>query len=147
MLWRIKRIIRKIRNIFLWLPILWQDEQWDGNYVFRILDFKFKLMEENFLNDAIIADAEKCAKEIHICRLLCKRLYENEYDDMLGLIHHSIDFDDFIQRINSGQKTITCGRLGWCDNTSWMRYEDYMIQQDLELLFKLMQKHIHCWWD
>jgi hypothetical protein len=82
MLWRIKRFIRKIRNIFLWLPILWRDEQWDGTYVFRILDFKFKLMEENFINDAYVADAKKCAREIHICRLLCKRLIDCEYEEM-----------------------------------------------------------------
>jgi hypothetical protein len=146
MLWRIKRFIRKIRNIFLWLPILWRDEQWDGTYVFRILDFKFKLMEENFINDAYVADAKKCAREIHICRLLCKRLIDCEYEEMLGLIHHSIDFDDFIQRLNSGQKTITCSRLGY-GGKRWMMYEDYMIQQDLDLLFKIMNKHINCWWD
>ena len=144
---RIRRIYHKIKYILRWLPIIWRDEQWDGMFVFQLLDFKFKLMEEHFNSDrAISADAKKCARELYICRLLCKRLYLQEYDEMLNLVHLTIDFDDFIKRLNSGQKTITCNRLGW-GGKRWMKYEDYMVTQDVEFLFKIMKKHIRCWWD
>jgi len=144
---RIKRIYHKIRSIFHWLPIIWGDEQWDSRYLFELIAFKLKLMEDHFNSDrAIVADAKKIAKEIHTCRLLCERLYLQEYDDMLGLVHHSIDFDDFVERLNRGQKTITCNLIGWTGNR-WVQYEEYMIVQDLEYLFKIMKKHVRCWWD
>ena len=57
-------------------------------------------------------------EKMHLCVLLLDRLIEEDYIDV--------------------------PRIGWPE---WWKYEDYMIEQDVALLFKTMQKHIRCWWD
>lgn len=143
----VRQIIQGLKNLWFWIPVIWNDRGWDEYYLFRLLVFKFKLME-NFYNSehAISADRKHVASKVRICRLLCERLAENDYDSMLDLEYHSGDFNDFVRRVSNGQKTVTCHTLGHYGDR-WMKYEDYMMKQDVELLCRIMQKHILTWWD
>lgn len=144
---RIRTIIRSIKNLWHWFPIIWNDRQWDCCYLFELLAFKFKLMED-FYNSkyAVSADTKDIASKVRICRLLCERIYQEDYGSMLDLIYHSDSFDDFLKRLNSGQETITCETIGWTGDR-WMKYETYMRDQDVELLCKIIKKHSPSWWD
>lgn len=57
-------------------------------------------------------------KKMHLCVLLLDRLIEDDYADVPS--------------------------IGW--SKGW-KYEEYMIEQDVRLLFETMRKHIRCWWD
>lgn len=37
-----KRLLKRIRNIIRWLPVLWKDEDWDYSYIYNILKFKIQ---------------------------------------------------------------------------------------------------------
>lgn len=115
--------------------------------MFRILAHKLELMEKFFnSNESCIADAQKCAKEIKTCRILCKRLYEQNYDSMLDLVHHQENFNDYIKALNDGKPTTTCNTINWTEER-WINYEDYMTRQDMEYLCKMLRKHVRGWWD
>ena len=53
-----------IRNLIYWLPILWDDRDWDSNYLLRILIHKLNGMEKHIREHALIADAEEIADQI-----------------------------------------------------------------------------------
>ena len=58
-------------------------------------------------------------EKMHLCVLLLDRLIEEDY--VLGIPPR-----------------------GW--SKPW-EYGDYMVEQDVRLLFETMRKHIRCWWD
>jgi len=104
-------------------------------------------MEDFYNSDrAVSADRKHVASKVRICRLLCERLARNNYDSMLDLEFHGETWDDFLERLNSGRKIVTCHTLGHYGDR-WGKYESYMMNQDIELLCKVIQKHIFTWWD
>jgi hypothetical protein len=69
-------------NIFIWLPIIWQDRQFDHGYFYTIMWHKLKLMEKFFGSDDPCAiGADKCAKDIKVARILCGRLMNGDYSN------------------------------------------------------------------
>ena len=144
---KIKTIIRGIKNLWFWVPIIWHDRQYDESFLFRILGAKLKLMENYFDSEHIvIADAKSVASTLRTCRILCERLCDQEYLIMLDLVHHADNFEDFIYKLNAGQETITCKTIGYIDER-WLDYEDHMKKQDIKLLCKLIKKHAFEWWE
>lgn len=58
------RIFRKIKNIIRWIPILWEDEDYDGYFTTLILINKLKFQKEYFEKYGISANKEEDIKEI-----------------------------------------------------------------------------------
>ena len=137
----IRRQYWNAQRIIQWIPIIWKDREFDHSYFLQILSFKLEKMEKFYRSKyTTVADALKCAKEIHICKLLCDRLIKNNYHDMLGR-KIEMYYDKCLKF-----KTLDEGhQFGICKN--WVHYEDYMQKQDLEYLCKLLQKHLRSWWD
>ena len=53
-----------IRNLIYWLPVLWDDRDWDYNYLLRILIHKLNGMSTNIREHGTHVDAEEIADEI-----------------------------------------------------------------------------------
>ena len=53
-----------IRNLIYWLPILWDDRDWDYNYMLRILIHKLNGMERLFREHGHLENSEEVANEI-----------------------------------------------------------------------------------
>ena len=111
------------KNLVVWFPIIWQDRWWDHSFLYSILRFKLLLMEEGFRKRGHTVNHLKDAHNIKICKLLLDRLINDAY----------IDYEQ--------------GR-GWEPKIrlSFEKHER-MIDQDLDLLFKVMRKQIRVWWD
>lgn len=78
----IKNLPYNIKNIIRWIPVLWNNFDWDSEYLLDIMRFKLSRMEKYFRNDAIIADNEEIAKKIssaiYFIDKLCDGVYEDE---------------------------------------------------------------------
>ena len=134
MFWRIKRLCWNIKVVIQWLPIIWNNFDFDWCYLIEVFQHKLKLMEKFYKSDnTVCVDAERHTKSIKICRILCDRLIADDYMDCLGL--------EFTKFDKTGQQN----NLGICSD--WLSYDDYMQKQDLELLCKLIRKNLFSWWD
>jgi len=112
-----------IGNIISWLPVVYIDRWWDHSFLYSILRFKLSLMERGFRKYGMSVNSEKDAKNIKICVLLLDRLINNDY----------IDYMD---------------EKGWEPKVRFsFEKEEEMINQDLDMLFKLLRKQIRVWWD
>jgi len=147
-----------IRNLFRWLPVIWRDRTWDAHYLYSLLEFKFKNMEKDFRRCSWHVGAEKQADQIKVCRLLCKRLKEEEYttpyDDrnkphnewfrrkVEESFHAEPDEKGHIILVKQHEPDEPEGR--WI--FSQAEHENYMKQQDLDLLGKIIRKHSLGWW-
>ena len=112
-----------IENIIEWFPVIYQDRWWDHSFLYSILKKKLEIMEREFRCCGVSARAEKDADKMKICILLLDRLINDDY----------IDYGD---------------KGGWTPKIRLLyEKEEQMINQDLDLLFKILRKQIRCWWD
>lgn len=100
-------------------------------------------MEEFYRSDYPVAEgAEKCAEEIHICKLLCDRLIADDYHDMLGRKIKMYAGNKGVLQFETLEEGC---QFGICKD--WLHYEGYMQKQDLRYLCEILQKHLRSWWD
>lgn len=75
-----KRFYKKLKQFFKWLPIIWQDKQYDHAYISKILIKKLELKRDFFLSDdAHIESAKEVASQISQVIELLKKT-EDPYD-------------------------------------------------------------------
>ncbi len=82
-MFRIGRIWRNItsgiRNLWRWIPIIWEDQDWDWYYIAKVLEFKLLKhaeVEEKYGHHMGI---KANAKHMKMCAILLRRLIEDEY--------------------------------------------------------------------
>ena len=148
-----------IRNLIIWVPIIWQDRDWDHAYLFRMLEHKFSLMEKLFREHGHLVSADRNAHNIKICKNLCKRLHEGNYTNLYEKRNnpHSEWFskkikESFCKEPNeNGFITIVNHYEPDEPDSRWIlpahKHEEYLANQDVDLLCKLIQKHVRGWWD
>lgn len=115
----IHSLIQGIKNIITYLPVIWNDRQWDYNYLFKLMHRKLELMEKHYDKGAMFIPSPKVTRRIKTCRLLLKRLADEDY-----------------YQVNS-----------WFYNKHEAHNADYLQKQDLELLLKYLNKYVLYWWD
>lgn len=121
----IRNFLEKIKHLWLWLPIIWQDQDWDYIYLYKIIVFKLKQMEKNHQEEQIIADWQRVITQMAVARNCLQRHIDDEYP----------------------------GFKEWCETKdrklfSIKKFErdEQMKQEDLELFAKIFVKHSRGWW-
>lgn len=74
-------MIRRIKRLLQWIPLLWKDEDYDYVYLLEIMRFKLQLMEDHHRYEGITADRLKIAHNIRVCKLLLDRIAKDKYLD------------------------------------------------------------------
>ena len=121
MLWRIKRIIRRIRNTFRWLPIIWKDEQWDYYHIFEILKHKLIFTAEHTRKYGYHVNSKYDANRMMLCVRLIEKVQNEEYIEAL------INDDNLTaEKINTAYNKQNKAR---------------------KLLFNILEQNIEQWWD
>lgn len=148
------RLKQGMINLIKWIPIIWQDRDWDYHYIYKILHFKFKNMEEFMQSDKCwSANSDKTAKQIKISRLLLERLIKCDYLNN-AMYWHDKEFegrkwDEMFKDDGSGiKKYISDPNTN--RNRSFKRcckHSEHIEEQDLNYLFRHTRKYIKHWWD
>lgn len=47
----LRRVGRFILRLFRWIPVLWNQEEWDYEYIYDLLEMKMKELYENMFHD------------------------------------------------------------------------------------------------
>lgn len=157
----IRDICAGIYYVFKWLPVIWKDRQWDYVFILIILRHKLKMMRDFFNEDAIYVGADKDAKDMDLCIKLMNRLIEDDYlmnlfkyhDEKWGELRtHSIQVPDKPDMYKlefevPNVKTESDKRKEEVQRNFLYKQEYKQKQQDLELLTKMINKHLFYWWD
>jgi len=149
-----------IENLILWFPIIWRDRNWDHVYIYDIFRHKLDLMEKNIRKYGNHVDAEKDSDKIKICvnlldRLLKDKYHNNAYKDYYKKWGETqIEWGDenksgssLVKITHPNVKTDKDKKEERKHYKRCMDHEQYLKEQDLDLLFKTMRKHIQKWWD
>lgn len=130
MLYKITNFINNIKHFIKWSPIIWEDRDWDENYLYKMISFKLGNMKEYHEKYGVTADRLKIAKQINTCKLSLDRVIKDTY----------WPFELFCDnREEHKNKDKPLGSL--------FRHEVYLKKQDLELFAKYFVKYSRGWWD
>ena len=135
---RIKRFIENLVRIFQYLPLIWRDRDWDEQFLLTLLEFKLRRMSNYFHKYGITVGNEEQAKQCKLAADLCKRMIDSEYWE------HGIEWVQTGEEFLDGYFRRKPGFFFW---ESPMKYEDYMYEQDLYFLCRILKKYMRQWWD
>jgi hypothetical protein len=77
----INNTITSIKNIFRWIPIIWNDKDWDYYFLYKILYTKLLSMEKHLRKYGHSANSKKDADRIKTCINILKQLMKDEYHE------------------------------------------------------------------
>lgn len=118
---KIKRYIRRIKNILHWLPVLWRDEQWDYYYIYEILKCKLSLMESNIRSNGNHVSAKYDADRIKLCIRL------------IDIVQSEYYYEKVLESRNITEETVSKSHE--------------LHNKAKRILFKVLDNYIERWWD
>jgi len=162
---KIKDFFRNIKlgipNLIKWTPVIWKDRDWDQHFLYVILQFKLKQMEQLQRKYGISTNSKDYADQMKVCILLLERIIKSDYlmntlkphEEKWG--ESKLDFDRIPDKpgLNTAvftvEKAITPEQIKQENKERMKLYKhvDNLEKQDLDMLFKLMRKNIEGWWD
>lgn len=141
-----------IRNIFIWLPIIWFDQDWDWCFLATLLEFKLRKMATYIGDHDRHMSAKRDAQRMRLCAELIKRVRDDEYYEKLaGPLTYKdwttpTDDPQLVQfhieayrPDGSKQSDEECRRLN--------RQANEQRSRELQLFGKILGKHMLSWWD
>jgi hypothetical protein len=149
-------------NIFLWLPVIWKDRYWDYTFIYHILRRKLYLTEKKFRNANFYVGQKKDADKMKICINALDRLIEDRYDEHAFKKHDEkwgkaeFNFEPKDDKTPEYKQCIITHKNVQSEEDDKkerkdfkraVEHEDMLRQQDLDLLFNTMRKHIRGWWE
>ncbi len=164
MIYFIKRKLTQFKNLFLWVPFIWK--QYDFDYRYATDAFRFKLLRiAKFLESdkAMSMEAKNNASRIRMVVRLMDKVYDDDYGTEYQTKLKEIYGDDILD-----WEFVDTGRG---DGTSYMKYKyevtkspteikdinklhDKLFQESQEkqkrahkLLWDLIEHNIQNWWD
>jgi hypothetical protein len=126
-----------VGNLIRWRKVIWQDRDWDAwTYLLPMMEKKIEQMEDCERRFSIHKCKDRLTRQMQTCRILIQRLRNDNYLDLTWY--------ELIRR-NWRGTDIMHKRLK--NPIGAHKHEDYQREQDLDLLFKIMRKHIREWWN
>jgi len=149
-----------IGNLIRWFPVIWKDRWWDHYFIYPILHKKLSVMENHFREDGHHVYHEKDADKIRVCVLLLKRIMDDDYMENAFKKHDEKWGDSEMMFVPTENSELSEMKINYeniitdkdkeqerKDFKYAMEKEEYPRKQDIDLLFKMMSKHIRSWWD
>ena len=158
MLYKIKRIFKKIYKILCYLPLLWRDEDWDYEYMLLLLRHKINNLGTTILGNNIIKESKDVydsTKEVvkAIDKFLkadevFADLYGDKYDYIADRVYHDTIYND----------DNTTSLKAMIDGRPTSKKEDDLLAKFYQDMFKfeqetwdniwdLIKQHGRTWWD
>lgn len=152
--------MKRIKRLLDWIPVIWNDYDWDYHSLYVIMRKKLSRMEDA-IRDGLAIDSEQTADGIHFAVMLLDRLIACDYLKN-ALIPHKRKWGELGDMIT---KEIDNGLLEWIGN-KWEyadteekelqaeeefrlagKHSDWMEERDKNILFEHISKNITRWWD
>lgn len=166
-MWRLRLIIRRIKNLIRWFPIIWKDQDWDDHYIWEILKFKLKNQAEYIGNHDRHTRAKRDSQIMMLCVRLIEKVqseyYSSEYMDYhesdynfvdskdfpgmyeLDIVEKSERFDEFFKKYPLVYRCVP--DLNAPKSRIAIQIAHMNHKRARKLLFNILEKNIEGWWD
>jgi hypothetical protein len=168
--WRIRYFLTGVKNIFRWIPTLYQDRNWDSWHIYTILQKKIEYQRQEIINANRHTEIDRDNRDMTIALNLLERVKE-EYYGMEDFHYSETEFDFIPVEDNPNLKEMKMTVLSENYDEFLKKYPSSVRKvlkengNDLEkrnlchlvakhnqekarkLLFKLLEQKIERWWD
>lgn len=150
----LRRAIRRIKIIWHWLPIIWNDYDFDHYYILEALRHKIERTRIAIARNNNHTTAESDCKNMRIAELLIKRIQEGDYSEyrQADLCTCTDPLPDSWTEDVEVSPGFTRARwknpfCDWCQLKSSIKRSSYREKYDWEYLFAHLNKNMKLWWD
>jgi hypothetical protein len=168
--WRIRYFLEGVKNIIRWIPTLYHDRDWDGNYVLKILQKKIEFQRKGLVNANRHREIERDNRYMTLALNLLERVREEHYQlecmdywdniisfenvpDNKNLKSINIEtrderFDEYLSKYPSSVRAVIKER-GVTDDkkTLCLLVSYYNHNKANKLLFRVLEERLPQWWD
>jgi hypothetical protein len=143
-----------LERLWVWVPVLWRDRDWDLNKALEIFEFKLSRVRQNIAVEGHLS--EKSKKRMHrqmtITIELIKRIREDNYDDFISVLYlrkHGLDANRensdelFSKHYKKFSKKDKYGSF----SSKFDKEIEALREQDLNYLNKMFKIGLKNWWD
>lgn len=125
-MFRMKRFIKRVRNLIRWAPIIWRDQDWDYYYVYEIIETKIKHQIEHLKYGEEFSEIDdiRYQRAQTILKLIDR--VQNEY--YIELLFETTSTGDLVEDRNT------------------IEYYYNQHAKAKRVLFKMLEHNIEYWW-
>ena len=116
-----------IQNLWMWLPVIWKDRDWDWDYLTEIMRFKIGRMADKCEKYSYHLHKDKDVKQMRTVSELLRRMHEEPY------------YDNADARVGGDRDIRIKGKSVWAQHIQMQE------NQDMAYFLKMMSK-MRCWW-
>ena len=168
--WRIRYFITGVKNIFKWMPTIYHDRDWDGDFILKILQKKIEFQRKELVNANRHTDIDRDNRDMTLALNLLERVREDHYrlectdywdDDIsfedvpnkpnsksIKIETTSERFDEYLNKYSSSVRAITKEHGVIEDKkTLCLRVSYYNHNKANKLLFRILEERLPYWWD
>jgi hypothetical protein len=135
--WKVQDVINYVRydipqgmrSLIIYSPLIWRTREWDYIFLYEMIVFKLKQMEDNFTRFGVTTDRNHMIKQIQIARTSLERIVKDEYPAFM-------EFGPLTKEER--------------DNINWgpkFAKDVQMQKDDLERFTDYFKKYSFGWWD
>ena len=147
------RWMRKIKNCFEWLPIIWQDEDWQCEYLYKIMSFKIKRIRKEMTESPLQSiHIDKYIRDMKVAEELLSRMAEGEDRFYWENNYEQCEFSQKMRAHGCPKDEMFCCPMIDCEYCMTLRKfqhqrQDAKEKADAAYLWKIMAKESKKWWD
>jgi len=167
--WKIRYFIGGIKNIFRWIPTLYEDKDWDDWYILTILQKKIEFQRKEIIYANRHIDVDRDNRDMTIVLNLIERVkdefYNTEYLDYeesefrfepiennenlrsLEVDVLSERYDEFLKKYQSSARKVLKERPNLDKKDLCFYVSKHNQEKAHNLLFKILKERMKWWWD
>lgn len=155
----IQRVFKKLFKIFQYIPVLWDDEDYDWKFIFTLLKYKLERTSACIIGNNVLTkdDQNAIAKQIRVTIKLLDRAEKDRYSDYLersiiekfgenfysylskSVLPVPADYDTRFSELEKAE----ISKL-WAESC---RASGRMRSRDIDRAMRIMAKYMEGWWD
>lgn len=157
----IKRKFWQIRNVFRWLPVIWNQFDFDKSYAIQVFTFQLSKIADFLESDrAMTVSAKRNAQQIRTVLSLFKKIedseYGSEYQDQIKEIYGPSVINFYFEDTGEGNgSSFLKHEFEKWDNAEEVqkKYDELFLKSRAKeekankLVWKLIENQINGWWD
>ena len=138
-----------ISNILWWFKVIWNDRQYDFEFIYVIELRKIQRMIKWWSSGETITEKELILRDLKICEYLLKVIigeidYTTIIESITSSTEYSYKFNHYINTRNSKRFLKITEEL---DKNHWVYLNDLYIEKCRNLYYLIRKYRIETWWD
>ncbi len=150
-----RRFFKSVGRVFVWLPIIWKDRDWDYDYLYEVLKKKLQLMSKYEKKYACAEKSEDVAKQMDEVISLIEKQQDGYHDEAFKEFYDIYpDFEsDVIFNDDPSHKEWSTIEFKYDSEEQEKLYSKCLHklpklgEDGKNRLFDLIKENINGWWD